>query len=537
MQLRNVSGEEEEKMAIPENIGQGAAALDYDRDGLLDLFVANGDRFPGTPGPPSPGPRLFHNESGLRFRDVTEEAGLALRGVWMHGAWAVDFDADGWQDLYITVFRGPNLFFRNLGDGTFKDVSDTWGGADTGPSTCAAFFDADGDGDLDLYVGNYVDYDPENPPNNGRPCQWKGLLVSCGPRGTTPGPDTFYENREGRLVEATESFGFGDVKPVYALGAIAADLEPDGDTDLYVANDSTGNFLWINDGDGGFRESAFDYGLQMSRNGTPQAGMGVDFGDVDNDGLLDLFVTNFSHDYNTLYVHTKTADGRSFFQDETSRARIQAPTMEYLSWGTRILDLDHDGWCDLVVVSGHVYPQVDGSGLDTSYAQDNQLFRNRGRTRKGGVTFENVSGKLGAGFRNKAVSRGLVTADFDNDGDLDLFIVEMDAQPTLLRHDGRGLGHWAGFLLVGAGGNREAVGARLEVTASDGTTRHLSRSYGGSYLSTCDPRLHVGLGTAGGPLRQVVVRWPSGTVTKLEDLEPGRYWVIEEASGKAVPAR
>jgi hypothetical protein len=530
--LRNVCGDPLEKLAIPENLGAGAAALDYDGDGLLDLFIANGDVFDATQakGPAHCG--LYRNLGEMRFADVTEEAGLMFE-AWCHGAQAVDFDGDGHTDIYVTIYRGgPNRFFRNRGDGTFEDVSAQWGGQDPGPSTTSVFFDADGDGDLDLYVGNYVIYDPENPPNKGNPCEWKGLLVSCGPRGTPPAADTFWENRSGTLVEATEKFGFGPIAPAFALGSVTGDFDNDGDVDLYVANDSVGNFLFVNDGKGHFEERALHYGVDMSADGAPQAGMGVDFGDVDNDGRFEYFVTNFSHDHNTLYQNQATPGGGTTFSDDSYAMKLGRASFSQLSWGTRIIDLDNDGLQDIVVVCGHVYPQVEQADLGTSYQQFNQVFRNLGPDATGRHSFEEVHEQVGDGFATKKVSRGLVTGDFDNDGDADLFIVELDDLPTLIRNDSEG-GAWIGFALRGAGRMRDAIGTRLSVEDSAGVVRYRERSGAGSYLSSGDPRMLVGLGGATGPVKRVQVRWPDGTTQTFRDLAPGRYHLLEQGSSEA----
>ncbi len=465
--LQNVCGDPLEKLAIPENLGAGAAALDYDGDGLLDIFVANGDVFDATQRKGPARCALYRNLGGLEFADVTEDAGLVFE-AWCHGAQAVDFDGDGHTDLYVTIYRGgPNRFFRNRGDGTFEDVSARWGGQDPGPSTTSAFFDADGDGDLDLYVGNYVIYDPESPPNEGNPCEWKGLLVSCGPRGTPPAADTFWENRGGTLVEAGEKFGFAAVAPAFALGSVSGDFDNDGDVDLYVANDSVGNFLFVNDGKGRFAERALHYGVDMSADGAPQAGMGVDFGDVDNDGRFEYFVTNFSHDHNTLYKNQATPGGGTTFSDDSYAMKLGRASFGQLSWGTRIVDLDSDGLQDIVVVCGHVYPQVEQADLGTSYAQFNQVFRNLGPGAQGRISFAEVHDRVGDGFATRKVSRGLVCGDFDNDGDTDLFVVNLDDVPTLLRNDSAG-GAWIGFALCGTGLMRDPIGTRLTVEDSEG---------------------------------------------------------------------
>jgi len=520
------------KHSVTSSLGEGAAALDYDGDGRLDLFIANGDVFEGTPLPADPGPALYRNLGGLRFEDVTAEAGLEF-DAWAHGASRVDFDGDSHPDLYVTVFGGPNRFFRNRGDGAFEDVSARWGGEDRGPSTAAAFFDADGDGDLDLYVGNYVRYDPLDPPNSGALCEWRGLSVFCGPRGTPAAADSFWENRGGKLFAATETFGFAGVRPSYTLGAVSGDVDGDGDQDVYVANDSEANYLFENLGGGRFRERASHFGVGRNQDGRAQAGMGVDFGDVDNDGLFDLFVTNFSHDSNTLYLNRRTTDGRRFFIDGTFAAKLGMSSFRYLSWGTRIADLDLDGWPDIVFVSGHVYPQVEGAAVGTTYPQPNQVMRNLGADAAGAISFEPFVPREGDAFLDANCSRGLVVADLDNDGDLDLLVVEVDAAPTLMRNDTPPRGDWIGFRLRGTPPNIDAVGARLVVEDAQGRERWREQVGGGSYLSTGDVRLHLGLGAAGGPVRRVTVHWPDGRSTTHRDLEANRYWVLDAVTGHA----
>ena len=521
----NVSGEAEKKMAIPENIGQGAAALDYDGDGDLDLFLANGDVFDGQEPQTDPRCALYRNDGDMTFTDVTEAAGLAFSG-WCHGANVVDFDADGHPDIYVTCYLRNNLFFRNTGKGTFQDHSEQWGGGDPGPSTASAFLDADGDGDLDLYVGNYVEFDPASPPNQGQPCEWKGLSVSCGPNGTPKAEDRFYENVDGRLTEATAKFGLS-APPAYTLGIVTCDFDNDGDVDLYVANDSVANYLFENLGDGKFKEAAARYALDMQEDGRPQAGMGIDAGDVDNDGRFEFFVTNFSHDYNTLYRNAVTPSGRTHFSDSSYAMDLGEASFNYLSWGTRIIDIDNDGWQDIIVASGHVYPQVDNSSLDTKYAQHNQIFMNHGKTGNALVRFSALDNDETAGWDKQAVSRGLVSVDLDDDGDQDVLFLEMDAKPTLLRNDTKDAGHWVGFQVVGGGKNRDAIGARLEVVDSAGQSRWRDRANGASFLSSCDPRVVVGLGSASGPVT-LKIRWPSGKVQEISDLATGRYHVISE---------
>jgi len=530
--LKNRSGSEE-KLAVPEEIGQGAAAIDFDRDGYLDLFIANGGEF-GPDGTVLGGPSaLYRNLGGFRFEDLTVEAGLTLH-AWAHGAYAVDFDTDGLPDLYVTVFGGPNLFYRNNGDGTFAPAGPAWGGADPGPSTGASFFDADGDGDLDLYVANFVNYDPKNPPNDGLPCDWKGLKVACGPIGTEASEDRFYENRDGHLVEATEEFGFADVPARYGLAVITIDYDDDLDVDVFVANDSTSNFLFENLGNRRFREVAAISGVDRNQNGVEQACMGVDFGDADNDGRPDLFVTNFSHDTNTLYRALKVPGGRVVFEDVTYRWKLGASSTPYLSWGTRFVDLDRDGWKDVVIVSGHIYPAVDDTpAIGTSYAQLNQVYRSSGLSEEDPIRFEEIQFAEGDAFRKRASSRGLVVADLDNDGDHDFLVVELDDLPTLIRNDTETPGGWIGFQLRGEPGNPDGFGTRVVVDAG-GHTQTQSSLSGASYLSTCDPRLLFGLGDDPQQVR-VHVRWPSGKEVDYEDLRTRRYWLLSAESSDAIP--
>jgi len=532
--LENVSGDPLRKTEIRETLGSGAAAIDYDRDGRLDVFVANGDVLPGRVPPAEPRPALYRNLGGMRFEDVTERAGLLFR-AWGHGATAVDFDGDGHTDLYVTISLGPNRFFRNLGDGTFADATSEWGGGDAGPSTAAAFFDADSDSDLDLYVGNYVVFDPGHRPNHGQPCHWRGLEVVCGPLGTTPAADVFYENRAGRLHEATEAFGFGSVAPSYTLGAVTGDFDDDRDTDLYVVNDSMPNLLFENVGGGRFRESALDHGVDRNEDGRIQAGMGVDCGDVDNDGRFDLFVTNFSHDTNTLHHNFAAPGGRTMFEDLTYAANLGLASFRMLSWGTAIVDVDHDGWQDIVVVSGHVYPEVDAATSGTSYAQPCQLFLNGGLGPAGTVVFHPFEPAPGDAFLRTVVGRGLVVADLDEDGDVDFLVVPLHDRPLVIRNDSATPGHWIGLRLLGPGANREAIGARILIEDSRGVRRWRERASGAGYLSSHDPRIRAGLGHAGGPAR-VSVDWPDGRRTIYEDLPVDRYWVLDASRPDALPA-
>jgi hypothetical protein len=318
---------------------------------------------------------------------------------------------------------------------------------------------------------------------------------------------------------------------------VTGDFDSDGDADLYVANDSEPNFLFENLGGGKFEERAMKYGADRRGDGVAQAGMGVDFGDVDNDGRFEIFVTNFASDTNTLYHNLEVPGGGTVFSDVTNAAGLGEPSYAFLSWGTRIVDLDRDGWQDIVVASGHIYPQADAPGLGTSYAQRNQVYRNLGADESGFVRFREEGALYGEGFAKVSSTRGLATADFDEDGDADLLFVEMDGPPTLLRNDTEAAGSFIGFALRGSGGNRDAIGARVAVEDSEGRTRFRERVSGGSYLSSSDPRLLFGLGEARGPVRAVTVRWPSGRVDVHRGLAVDRYWRLDESTSSASEVR
>jgi hypothetical protein len=527
LDLRNVNGDVRTKPTILESLGQGAAVLDFDGDGALDVFVANGDTLKGQPPGATPRTGLFRQVAPFRFEDVSAAAGLALRG-WFQGAYAADVDADGDPDLFLTAW-GRSRFLRNRGDGTFVDATDETGLGVAGWSSGAAFFDADGDGDLDLYVARYVELDPDRPPNGGKPCGWKGLAVACGPHGLPALADVFLEQVDGRFVDATAKFAFDRVKPSYGLGVVAFDFDGDRDADLYVANDSVANFLFENRG-GIFVDVAAEMGCDHGEGGRAQAGMGVDAADVDGDRRPDVFVTNFDEDVNTLYRNECDGKVRAFF-NATGASGLGPPSFRKMGWGCRFFDVDDDGRSDLVVANGHIYPQVDGSATDASYAQENQLFLNAGLDARGLVRFAVADG--GPFFRLKRSSRGLLTADFDDDLDLDLLTVEMDATPSLGRNDAPRRGPRLGVLLRGAGKNRDAIGAVLDWTDGAGVARRLERTYGGGFYSTSDPRLVATVGAAG--FRAASVRFPSGRTVDIPVSVAGGYATVDEATGTVVP--
>ncbi len=517
IEYRNTTGELE-KRYIVSSLGTGAALFDYDEDGDLDLYLVNGAGLKdGSVIPVGPN-RLYRNEGDWRFRDVTEMAGVGHQGFGV-GAAASDFDNDGLVDLYVTNL-GENVLYRNRGDGTFVDVTERAGVGHAGYGTSAAFLDADGDADLDLYVANYVNLDFRRLPAPGsRPsCQWQGLPIFCGPSGLEAASDVYYRNLgNGTFEDAGEEVGLVGNTPAYGLGVVVGDYDGDGDTDIYVANDSVPNFLFENDGNGNFREQALLAGVAYSAEGIAQAGMGVDMADLDGDGRLDLFVTNFSHDTNTIYRNF----GGGLFEDATAKIMLRSDSWFYLGWATRFLDLDNDGDQDLFVANGHVYPRAGEAGSQLSYEQRNQIFWSSGSGR-----MEDFEFPTGDAMHAKASSRGGAFGDMDNDGDLDAVIVNIDAPPSLLKNELPGGGNALTLRLVGTVGNRDALGARVTLVA--GSSRQVKEVHtSGSYLSSNDHRLHFGLGALE-RVDELIVRWPSGLEQKLGSVAAGAFLTIVE---------
>ncbi|HXV63944.1 MAG TPA: CRTAC1 family protein [Vicinamibacteria bacterium] len=514
---RNVSGESE-KRYIVSSLGSGAALFDYDEDGDLDLYLVNGSSLEGQTTVPAGPNRLYRNRGDWKFEDATDLAGVGDRG-WGLGCAVGDYDNDGWDDLYVTNL-GPNVLFRNRGDGTFEDVTDRAAVGDAGFGTSALFFDADGDGDLDLYAVNYSESDVSALPLPGsRPsCLWFGVPVFCGPSGLRGVPDVYYRNEgNGSFTAATRDAGLFDATGAYGLGVATGDYDDDGDLDLYVANDSVPNFLYRNDGTGHFQEDALLSGVAYNADGLAQAGMGVDTADLDGDGRLDLHVTNFSHDTNTLY----RSSGSGFFTDATSEFNLRMPTWLYLGWATRMEDFDNDGDLDLFVVNGHVYPQADETGQNTRYRQRDQLFWNEeGRLVERPLAPDDALVAESSG-------RGAAFGDVDNDGDVDAVVVNIDDVPRLLRNESGGKA--VTLRLIGRRSNRSAVGARI-IRETD--TGHLVREVrpSGGYLSSHDPRVHIGLGEKD-VVERLTIRWPSGLVERVDSLPAGARATILEGLG------
>ncbi len=501
-----------DKDHLLDSAGAGAAWLDYDRDGHPDLYLVNGWKLSGDQVLEKGSNALFRNRGDGTFENVTERAGVADRERWGSGAFAADYDGDGWTDLLVTNF-GPNSLFRNRGDGTFENVAARAGIECPGWNTGAAFFDADGDGDLDLYIAAYIEASLDDVLKARPTLDWKGVAkVAEGPFGLTGALDHFFlSDGKGGFTEATESAGLTDRGRGYGFAVRAADFDGDGDVDLYVANDSDANYFYRNRGDGTFEETGLWNGAALDADGNAQAGMGLAAGDADGDGVPDVFVTNFSEDFSTLYRGL----GGGFFEDVSLASGVGKPTYSLLSWGAALADLDNDGDLDLVVANGHIYPQVDRHPeLGQRYAQSNTLLENLGQGR-----FRDASVQAGAGFQILRSSRGLAVADYDNDGDLDLLFTNLDEAPTLLRNDSA-TGAWLRVVCETDKGVGCPVGTVVSLTAGGATQRREVAS-GDSFLSTHDPRPHFGLGTARKVERLEVV-WPGGAKTVLEGLEAGR---------------
>ena len=512
-----------EKLYIMDAMCGGVAVFDYDNDGWPDIYFVNGATLEEFQAGQGGAGKLYHNNHDGTFTDVTEKSGLGRPG-WCFGAAVGDYDNDGWDDLYITCLAGAHLYHNN-GDGTFTDVTEKAGVGNAGRwGTSAAFGDYDRDGHLDLYVANYVDLDLNNLPAFGSTpfCQYRGIAVSCGPRGLAGSRDRLYHNNgDGTFTDVTEKMGI-DAEAHYGLGVIWADYDGDGWPDVYVADDSSPSLLYHNNEGKSFTETALTAGVAVSGDGREQAGMGVDFGDYDNDGWADLVKTNFSDDANNLYHN----NGDGTFDDRAGAAGFGAVSIPFLAFGVRFLDTDNDGWKDIFVANGHVNPQVDEHPLGITYAQRALLFHNLRNGR-----FEEIGLKAGAALRERRVSRGLAVADFWNDGALGVLLTNLDGSPVLLRNTAKARGHWLRLKLVGTRSNRDGYGARVEIVAGGAKQVDEVRA-NSSYLSASDARVHFGLGAAT-RVEELVVRWPSGLVEKRTGLGVDQEVVIREGEGQA----
>jgi hypothetical protein len=519
-----VFGGVETKKYIIETTGTGVAIFDYDNDGWPDIFFVNGTTLEGFPGGKGPTNHLYRNNHDGTFSDVTTKAGLTATG-WGQGVCAGDYDNDGWEDLYVTYY-GQNRLYHNH-EGVFSEVATKAGTAGPGKAwgSGCAFVDYDRDGFLDLMVANYVDFDVSTaPPPGGRPsCIWKGVAVMCGPRGLPGAKNILYHNRgDGTFEDVTTKAHIDKTDGYYSLSVSTLDFDDDGWPDIYVACDSTPSILYHNNRDGTFTDVAVVAGAAFNEDGREQAGMGTSVGDYDGDGRLDIFKTNFSDDTSTLYRNL----GDGTFSDATFPAGLGLHT-QYLGWGAMFFDFDNDSWPDLLVVNGHVYPEVDKYHLGSNYQEPKILFHNDGNGR-----FTDVSASAGPGITAPSSARGLAVGDLWNDGRLSAVVSNMSAPPSLLVNDVESTNHWIAFRTVGAKSNRDGIGARITLHLGKRTLVDEVRS-GSSYISNNDMRVHFGLGDATkvGP---VTVRWPSGLVERFENLAVDAFHSLKEGTGTAV---
>jgi len=506
-----------------DSTGAGVGFLDYDRDGRLDIYLVNGWRIEGDRVAEKGRNALYRNLGDGRFRDVTDEAGVAGEGEWGQGVAVADVDGDGWPDIFVTSF-GANVLYRNLGNGRFADVAGEAGIESPGWNTGAAFLDADGDGDLDLYVASYVDCSREDVLRAKPTLSWRGLeRVAVGPFGLRGAPDRYFENAGGgRFVDATARAGLDDRGLGFGFAVRAADFDGDGDPDLYVANDSDPNSLYRNEGGGVFKEVGTWAGAALDENGAAQASMGLAVGDADGDGGLDIFTTNFSEDFSTLYRGL----GDGFFEDVARTSGVGPATFRPLSWGTAFADLDNDGDLDLFVANGHIYPQIDRHPeLIGTFAQASQLLENT--SRRGAPLFRDATAEAGPGLAALRSSRGLAAGDYDDDGRLDLLVANLDAPPALLHNEGAG-GAWLTVACEGPRGEPNPIGTVVTVRAG-GTAQRRDVAAGDSFLSTHDPRLHFGLGERE-TVDEVDVRWPDGRRTVARNV--GTRRVLKVRAGR-----
>ncbi len=527
LNAKTIFGGEHKNKYLLETTGCGVAFYDYDNDGWLDIFLVNGSRLEGFPPGQAPTNRLFKNNRDATFTDVTVKAGLVHSG-WGQGVCVGDYDNDGFDDLFVTYF-GKNVLYHNNGDGTFTDVSAKAGVAGNGKrwNTGCSFVDYDRDGRLDLFVANYIDLDLATAPvPESGPCLYKGVMVACGPPGLPGGKNILYHNNgDGTFTDVSESSGILKTNGTFGLGVLTADLDNDGWPDIYVANDSQASALYQNKKNGTFTDIAIEAGCALSPDGKPQAGMGVSAADYDLDGNLDIVKTNFAGDTPSLYRNL----GGANFEDATFPAGLGAHT-QYLGWGCGFFDMDNDGWPDILICNGHVYPEVEQLKTEAGYPQQKLLYKNLRNGR-----FADVSSQAGPGITVPVASRGCAFGDFDNDGDLDVVVNTVNDYPQLLRCDLATQNNWLKVKLIGTKSNRSAIGARLRcVSHPPGESKPHQQidevRSGGSYFSQNDLRIHFGLGKAE-KVALLEIRWPSGLLETLKDLAPNQLLLVKEGSG------
>jgi hypothetical protein len=524
---KTIFGGEHKNKYLLETTGCGVAFYDYDNDDWLDIFLVNGWRLEGFPQGQEPVSHFFKNNRDGTFTDVTAKSGLIHYG-WGQGVCTGDYDNDGFDDIYITSF-GKNVLYHNNGNGTFTDVTAKAGVGTNGKrwNTGCAFVDYDRDSHLDLFVANYIDLDLATAPlPESGPCNYKGVLVACGPPGLIGGKNIlFHNNGDGTFSDVSERAGISETNGTFGLGVLTADFNNDNWPDIYVANDSTASALYQNKKNGTFSDVAMEAGCALSADGKPQAGMGVSAADYDLDGNLDIVKTNFAGDTPSLYHNI----GGGNFEDATFPAGLGKHT-QFLGWGCGFFDMDNDGWPDILICNGHVYPEVEQLRTEAGYAQQKILYRN---LRNG--HFEDVSSEGGAGIMVPVASRGAAFGDFDNDGDIDVVVNTVNDYPQLLRCDLRLENNWLKIKTIGTKSNRSGIGARLRcVTHPPGETKPHQQidevRSGGSYISQNDLRVHFGIGKAE-KVELLEIRWPSGVLDALKDVKPNQLIVVKEGQG------
>jgi enediyne biosynthesis protein E4 len=527
LNAKTIFGGEHRNKYLLETTGCGVAFYDYDHDDWLDIFLVNGWRLEGFPQGSEPISHLFKNNRDGTFTDVTAKAGLIHSG-WGQGVCVGDYDNDGFDDLFVTYF-GKNVLYHNNGDGTFTDVSEKAGVSTNGKrwNTGCAFVDYDRDGRLDLFVANYIDLDLATAPlPESGPCSYKGVMVACGPPGLNGGKNIlFHNNGDGTFTDVSERAGILQANGTFGLGVLTLDFNNDGWPDIYVANDSTASALYENKKNGTFSDSAMEAGCALSADGKPQAGMGVSAADYDLDGNLDIVKTNFAGDTPSLYHNL----GNGTFEDATFPAGLGKHT-QFLGWGCGFFDMDNDGWPDILICNGHVYPEVEQLRTEAGYPQQKVLYRN---LRNG--HFEEVTLQAGPGITQPVASRGAAFGDYDNDGDLDVVVNTVNDFPQLLRCDSRLANNWLNVKTIGTKSNRSGIGARLRcVTHPPGESKPHAQidevRSGGSYISQNDLRVHFGIGKAE-KVDTLEIRWPSGTLDTLKDVKPNQLIVVKESEG------
>jgi hypothetical protein len=504
---------------IVESMGGGVALLDYDGDGWLDIYFTNAPSVAMVLEGKKARSALYHNNHDGTFTDVTDKAGVGYP-CWAMGVAVGDYNNDGRPDLVVSCFGGVVLY-RNNGDGTFADATRASGlDKDTGWATGVAFGDYDGDGFVDLFVPHYVDLDLKDLPTFGSKitCRYHEIPVQCGPRGLKGAADGLYHNKgDGTFIEVAKQAGVDDAKRFYGLTAVWSDFANGGKLDLFVANDGEPNYLYKNNGDGTFKELGYESGVALSEDGAEHANMGVALGDYMHTGRMSVFVSHFSDEYAVLYRN----DGGLNFSDVSHASGVAPPTVPFVGWGDAFVDLDNSGWLDLVLVNGHVYPQVDNARLNTMYKEPKLVFQNQ---RDG--TFKDVSAQAGGALAVPQVSRGLAVGDLFNSGRLDIVVENLTGGPMILEAKSPPENHWVSFQLEGSTSNRLALNARVYVTT--GTMRQMDEvRSGGSYLSQSDLRLHFGLGDAA-RINSVEVRWPNGATQTFQDVAADRFYRVRQ---------